>query len=129
MIELRATPSILMTLLPGRARSRCSRPRAAGGLGDDFDQRLLPRRRQLLPDSPPLGGAGRFGSLGLSRNSSTSLRAFRSLAPGRRSGSAGPPMRSSGVCVSLVQLPCKSGLPSAVRGTTHLAVEGFWAEL
>ena len=28
-------------------------------------------------------------------------------------------MRSSGVCVSLVQLPCKSGLPSGVRGTTH----------
>ena len=26
---------------------------------------------------------------------------------------------SSGVCVSLLQLPCRSGLPSGVRGTTH----------
>ena len=70
--------------------------------------------------APPLGGAGRFGSLDWLRESSFDRRRPSiDAAWSAVSTAPWPSGRSIGVRVALVQLPWRSGRPSGVRGINH----------
>ena len=131
MIELRATPSIRITVQSGiQPEAVVAADRAAGRFGNLLDERSFAGRGEPAR----LAALRRRGAIriaGLVAILLDELRAlFDLLRPARRSASCRrAPMRSSGVCVSLVQLPWRSGLPSGVRGITHraagFAVAGF----
>ena len=131
MIELRATPSMRITFSARiEPEAVVAADRAAGRFGNLLDERLLAGRGEAA-GLAALRRRGAIRIAGLVAELLDELRARLRWRVACSSVSVAPPalMRSSGVCVSLVQLPCRSGLPSGVRGTTHLAVEGFWAEL